>query len=183
MNKFIASNLKKLNGSLFVLKQKNVNLPQVDCLKIFDQYGIKFKTIRLIEDIKDVNIGKSDFVLIYGDERFLKDSSVKLKRQEIIYDDFSNWFCNDLRVYNIALMGYQEYIDICDNKIRIFKEAQNSDVHHYRDDDHGFVGPEFLSDLKSLQQKSVDVIEHCGKQHDQNIDRFSPGIKKQAGGQ
>ena len=128
MNKFIASNLKKLNGSLFVLKQKNVNLPQVDCLKIFDQYGIKFKTIRLIEDIKDVNIGKSDFVLIYGDERFLKDSSVKLKRQEIIYDDFSNWFCNDLRVYNIALMGYQEYIDICDNKIIISSRVSKNIV-------------------------------------------------------
>ena len=71
----------------------------------------------------------------------------------------------------------EEQVDVLNQKIAIFKKPQKSQVDDNGGDD-GSLCPGRMAMLFNIE--AVGIIADCGKQHKQNIDRLSPGVKNQA---
>ena len=75
-------------------------------------------------------------------------------------------------------LGAQEAIDAVGKKVEVFVVAQKEQV--YCDTDAEKYTPT-TADL--FQQQAKAPVDHDGKEHQQDIDRLSPGIEKQTGDQ
>lgn len=60
----------------------------------------------------------------------------------------------------------------------IFEETQNKQIDHHGKDQTAFYRFFIITATGNVQPQNV--IEHNGKNHEHNIDRFAPGVEKNA---
>ena len=68
-----------------------------------------------------------------------------------------------------------------DQQVGILEDTQCPDVPHNAQDQQSFGDAFFLSLLQGSHSQSTQVVEQNGSDHQPNVDRFAPRIKKQAG--
>lgn len=118
MEKFRATDIKKQDGIGWIWCEKSEKASELSlkCQELFQKYDISLSEYKITYDMP-IKINCNDVVFLYGSNTFIKSSGIRLSKQNVIYDDLENWMQADLYAYRILLLGYQEYIDICDNKV------------------------------------------------------------------